>query len=294
MKSIIIGEGANCPKCQKIMDRRAHKPEWKPKENRYWYVYWDKCERCRFIQHYKENLVFPNEKEFTSKGVNMSEEIKIESEAPQESAIVIQKEAKIAKIPVKYQNGMVHFENLDEAARFAQCVLASGMAPKTMTSAAAILIAMQYGAEVGLKPMQAIQNIAVINGKPGLYGKALPGVVQSTGLLELFEEWHEGKPIDDDWKAVCKVIRRGSDELEKRTRVESFSWAQAKKSGLDKKSGPWQQYPDLMLRYRARGLAFNTLFADVLCGFEVAEVLQDIPVRRPDNVEEEDLKIGKE
>jgi len=100
--------------------------------------------------------------------------------------------------------------------------------------------------------------------------------------------------MTDDWTAICKVVRRGSDELEKRTRVERFSWKQAKTAGLDKKPGPWQQYPDLMLRYRARGLAFNTLFADVLCGLEVVEVLQDYPARRPDVIEGNENPILEE
>ncbi len=178
-----------------------------------------------------------------------------------------------SRIPVKYKNGMVNLESIDEAYRFAKCVVASGMSP--LKSPEAVLISIQYGSEVGLKPMQAIQNICVINGKPGLYGKALPAVVQATGLLESFEEHWEGK--GDDWTAICTIKRKGGME-----RSERFSWLQARKAGLDKKPGPWQQYPDLMLRYRARGLAFNALFADCLCGLGVVEELQDYPVRRPD------------
>lgn len=219
----------------------------------------------------------------------MSDEIEVKQEIE-----VVRKD--LAKIPVEYRDGMVHLESLDAAYRFAKCVLASGMAPKTMTTEAAILVAMQYGAEVGLKPMQAIQNIAVINGRPGLFGKALPAVVQAKGVLESFEEWLEGKPLSDDWTAICKVVRKvhgqfTQGEIEKRTRIERFSWAQAKRAKLTEKPGPWQQYPDLMLRYRARGLAFNTLFADVLCGLGVVEELQDYPTRRPDIIEGNDALI---
>ncbi len=191
------------------------------------------------------------------------------------------------RLPIKYKNGMVNLDSIDEAFRFAQCALLSGLVPTSFKNAQSIILAMQYGAEIGLKPMQSLQNIAVINGKPGLYGKALPAVVQATGLLLDFQEHWEGKAGTDDWTAICHIKRCGKGPEKIQERTERFSWAQARKAGLDKKAGPWQQYPDLMLRYRARGLAFNALFADCLCGLGMVEELQDYPVRRPDAIEGE-------
>jgi hypothetical protein len=43
----------------------------------------------------------------------------------------------------------------------------------------AVLIALQHGAELGLPKMASLQNIAVINGKPSVYGDALMALVQS-------------------------------------------------------------------------------------------------------------------
>src|SRR6266545_729851 len=56
---------------------------------------------------------------------------------------------------------------------FAKIMAESTMVPKDYISKPGnIIVAVQYGAEVGLKPFAAMQSIAVINGKPGLYGDA--------------------------------------------------------------------------------------------------------------------------
>ncbi len=47
-----------------------------------------------------------------------------------------------------------------------------------------VLVAMQWGAEIGLAPMQALQNIAVINGKPSVYGDAAMALVQASPHCE--------------------------------------------------------------------------------------------------------------
>lgn len=56
MKSLIIeSESCNpCPKCKQTMQRRKHRPEWKPKENQpYYFDYWDYCVQCAYTQHYE-------------------------------------------------------------------------------------------------------------------------------------------------------------------------------------------------------------------------------------------------
>jgi hypothetical protein len=173
-------------------------------------------------------------------------------------------------------NGMVQCNSLEDAYRFAKAISASRLAPNSFDTPEKILIALQIGAELGLKPMQSLQNIAVVNGRPSVYGKALPGVVLPTGLMEVFEEWIEGE--GDNQVARCKLKRKGMNE-----RVDSFSVADAKKAGLWGKSGPWSSYPREMLKYRARSRGFNALFADVLCGLHVYEDIQDIPPERRDD-----------
>src|SRR3990167_2687883 len=83
-------------------------------------------------------------------------------------------------------------KSLDEAMKYAELIAKSNLVPNDFRGKAAdILIAVQMGMEVGLKPLQALQNIAVINGRPCLWGDAIPAIVQASGTLEYFEESYD-------------------------------------------------------------------------------------------------------
>jgi hypothetical protein len=171
-------------------------------------------------------------------------------------------------------HGLVKCSTMDEAHRFANAVIQSGLAPSSFKSATAVLFAMQMGAELGLKPIQALQCIAVVNGRPTIYGKALPGIVLRHNIIEIFEEWTEGEGLA--LKAFCKVKRKGIETI----RTEVFTAQDAQLAGLWEKTTTWKGYPKDMLGYKARARAFNALFADVLCGLPVTEDYQDNPTPR--------------
>ena len=161
---------------------------------------------------------------------------------------------------------------IDDAREFADTLLRSGFCPPGYKSAEAIIIGLQYGQELGLPPMQSLNSIAVINGRPSLWGDALPALVRASGRLEWIKEEIK-KDAKGELDAVCIVKRRGEAEPCQR----HFSQDMAKRAGLWDKAGPWKQYPWRMLQMRARALAFRDTFADVLRGFQVREEVEDIP-----------------
>ena len=132
-----------------------------------------------------------------------------------------------------------------------------------------ILVCVQWGMEMGLAPMQALQNIAVINGKPSVYGDALMALVQASPVCEDIEEFfeHEGTPNP---VAVCVAKRKGRKPV-----TAKFSVEDAKRAGLWAKQGPWTAYPKRMMQMRARGFALRDAFPDVLKGMITAEEAQD-------------------
>lgn len=189
------------------------------------------------------------------------------------------------------QRGIV-LNSLEELWRFASAVSKSGLAPKGMDRPETILVAIQLGLELGLSPMAALQNIGVINGKPGVYGDAALALVEDSGLLEDFDEWYEvaGKRHDnlnypaidrwpDDAAAVCLSKRRGRS----RPRITRFSVIDAKvgkvwgRRGRDGQDTPWITFPARMLRFRARGFNLRDQFPDVLKGLRTTEELADYP-----------------
>ncbi len=132
-----------------------------------------------------------------------------------------------------------------------------------------ILVAMEMGKQVGLSMMQSLQNIAVINGKPSMYGDAVLAVCQSHPHYEWIKEEpiYKGSNIDG---YKCSVKRRNHEE-----HTVVFTVDDAKKASLWGKPGPWTQYPSRMLQMRAR-VALRNVFADALQGIYIAEEAQDI------------------
>jgi len=159
----------------------------------------------------------------------------------------------------------------EDVIRIANAVVASGLAPKGVTRVEQATIIIMHGLEVGLAPMVALQSIAVINGKPSLYGDGALGVVRASGLLEKFSE----KLVVDGGGivtgAICTVKRRGEPSL-----ARSFSIDDAEKAGLLNKDGPWKTYPNRMLAMRARAFALRDGFADVLKGLGIREEMEDV------------------
>jgi len=161
-------------------------------------------------------------------------------------------------------------QSFDDAFRFSKMVAASEFAPKDFKGKPeSCMLAIQHGSEVGLSPMQSLQSIAVINGRPTIWGDAALALVQSSPVCEYVKEYVEGQ--GDNLTAVCEAKRRGYPA----PTVSRFSMADAKRAGLAGKSGPWSQYPERMLALRARGFALRNAFADALRGLITAEEAQD-------------------
>ena len=161
---------------------------------------------------------------------------------------------------------------ITEAIQFSEMLASSQMVPKQYQGKPQdIMVCVQWGMELGLAPLQALQNIAVINGKPSVYGDAAMALVQASPLCEGVEEFIEGEGTTNPI-AVCVAHRKGRKPVR-----STFSVEDAKRAGLWGKQGPWQAYPKRMLAMRARGFALRDAFPDVLKGLITAEEAQDYP-----------------
>lgn len=160
--------------------------------------------------------------------------------------------------------------SLAEAIKFAELIAKSDLAPTGYKGKPEnVLIAVQMGLEIGLSPMAAIQGIAVIGGRPSLYGDALLAVVRASGKLAAMAESISGEGAA--MAASCCVTRAGEQPI-----TRTFTVADAKTAGLWGKSGPWSTSPARMLQMRARAFALRDGFADVLRGMASAEESEDI------------------
>lgn len=172
------------------------------------------------------------------------------------------------RIPVASGSRGLELTSFEDMWRFAVAVSKSGLAPKGMEHAEACFVAIQMGAELGVSPMAAIQGIAVINGRPGLFGDLMLAVCQSRPVFDheaFCEEW---RGSGDDMTAVCQVRRLPDGKV----CIREFSVAKAKKAGLWG-TATWAKYPERMLQMRARAFALRDTFADILRGFKCQEEL---------------------
>ncbi len=197
------------------------------------------------------------------------------------------------EITLKKSTSLIAPENFEHYFRIANMMSKSDMVPKAYKDKPQdVLIAMEMGVSLGLGPLQAIQNIAVINGKPGLYSDGMLSVC--SGRPD-FENMKEEPIMNDAGKVIgyrCTVMRRNREPV-----VQTFTEDDAKKAGLLGKQGPWSTYPTRMLQMRARGFALRDSFADALGGVKMAEELQDYEEKdiTPRNrVDISDILVNKE
>ena len=172
-------------------------------------------------------------------------------------------------------------KSMGEAIEFSKMISSSGMVPAAYKNKPQdILVAIQWGYEVGLQPMQALQNIAVINGKPSVYGDAAIALVKADPRCRGVKETIEGE--GEKMVARCVVRRAYGEEIEETE--ATFSVDDAKRAKLWGKQGPWSQYPKRMLAMRARGFAIRDAFPDAMKGMITAEEAQDYPTKAPRDV----------
>lgn len=179
-----------------------------------------------------------------------------------------------------------------EAMELAKTLASSQLIPKAFQQRPGdVFVAMMWSHSLGIPIVQGLQGIAVINGKPSLYGDALLAVCMGSGQMADIEETVTGNA--DNLTATCKVTRRGKPTPV----VSTFSIADARAAGLLGKPGPWKQYTSRMLKMRARAFALRDAFPDVLSGIASAEEMQDVEgtatEKATENVAEQVAKIPR-
>lgn len=181
-------------------------------------------------------------------------------------------DTKQQRVDIVLNSHGVQLRSFDEMARFCRAIVNSGFAPKGFQTPEAVMIAIQHGLEIGLPPMQALQSISVINGRPSIWGDGALALCTAHPLWGGIEETF----AENTNTAICKVSRyiRKEDEEPKVT-IRTFSQEDAKRAGLWGKSGPWTSYPKRMLQMRARAFALRDTFPDALKGVGIREEVSD-------------------
>ena len=163
-------------------------------------------------------------------------------------------------------------QNFEDMWRVSQALLASGLTRGNgLDTTEKVFYAVELGQELDIGAVQAVQNIAVINGKVCIWGDMALAIVERSGLMEDFRE----TPIEDNGEIVgytCWAKRKGRPT----PITHTFTRADAEHAGLWGKRGTWENYPQRMLQMRARGFVLRDGFADALKGLITREEAQDM------------------
>lgn len=159
-------------------------------------------------------------------------------------------------------------EAMGAAHKLATVLCNTQMVPQTFRGkpddgAAAIL----YGAELGLKPQQALQQVFVVHGQPAIYARTMVALLKAKG--------YRFQTVETSDEAV--TVRGTSPAGE----VEESTWtiARAEKAGYTK-NAKYKSDPQAMLYAKAASEVSRKLAPDVLLGIKyAAEDLELEPVK---------------
>jgi hypothetical protein len=150
-------------------------------------------------------------------------------------------------------------DNFEKNLQFAELMLKSGFLPTTIKTPAQAIAIIAYGNEVGIPPMESLQQINVVNGRPAMGAQLIRSLILSrcegAKITRLTD-------VNDREKCVLKAERPGQEPKE-----YIFTWTEASKikSGgrmlVDKDS--WKNYPADMLLARATTRMARDYFPDI-------------------------------
>lgn len=122
------------------------------------------------------------------------------------------------------------------------------------------LVILMTGHELGLRPMQSLRGIYVVNGKPVLSADMLVGAVLASGACT---KWRV--VVTTPERCEIHTRRKGQDADE----IGVWTRADAETAGLTRKGGTWAQYPAIMLRHRCAADLARRVYPDVCLGVYV-------------------------
>lgn len=160
--------------------------------------------------------------------------------------------------------------SIDGAMSLARWLAQSTLLPKSVAKEHDIFFIIQAGMELGLPPMAALRGLYVVHGRTALESKTKAALAIQKGKAEYF-------------KRTCYTPQKVEWETKRRDTGEITRMAYTLKEAQDAwlapdpsrnrpgKEGPWRDYTQRMLSYRALGWLCDDAYQDVVMGVATAE-----------------------
>ncbi|MGB0686121.1 MAG: hypothetical protein ACPGQD_08100 [Planctomycetota bacterium] len=194
-----------------------------------------------------------------------------------------------ANSPLGKAENWTDIQSYAEALQMADLVSRSSFCPKAFQgNPGDIVVAWYFGKQLDLPPLVALQNLAVINGKPCIYGDAIPALCMShPDFMGTKVVWGDNEDELDCTVIVKRKMPDGAVEefkghFSKAKAEQAKLWGKTDKYG---KPTPWVLYPHDMVQRRAASRAWRAAFSDRLMGLTSSDEAEDI---RPVDVDVRD------
>ena len=166
-------------------------------------------------------------------------------------------------------------EAFDNAQRIAKSLASSTLVPQQFQGQqgyANCLVALEIAGRMNLSPLQVMQNLHIIHGRPSWSSQFIIALINGCGRFSPLRYEISGKGDTLACTAVATEIATG-EEL----RGPEVSMGMAKREGWATKSGSkWATMPELMIRYRAAAFWGRLFIPELLVGIHTQEEVLDV------------------
>jgi hypothetical protein len=171
------------------------------------------------------------------------------------------------------QSNQIMPATLHDKMEMAEVFVKSNLMPRGLDKPEKVVIALELGHELGLPPLIAIMNIAVINNKPTLKADMMVALALRSGKIEDIRISFIGKEHENDENYGCRVTIKRKDI--KTLFKATFTRRDAKVAGLSFKDN-WQKYERRMLKHRAMAFCIRDSLPEIFAGIYLPDELENI------------------
>ena len=130
--------------------------------------------------------------------------------------------------------------NMNDKMQYAQALAQASLLPKQyQRNPGNVLLAVELGESLGIPPIQAINTVHVIEGKPSASSGLISALVRRAG--------HTLRVKGDDQSATAEIVRSDDPDF---TYSVTWDMGRARNAGVTGKDN-WKKYPAAMLKARA-------------------------------------------
>lgn len=184
-------------------------------------------------------------------------------------------ETNTALQPVQQFNAFSSIESFEAAQRMVKPLATSDLVPTAFkNNIGSCLIALNLANRIGADPLQVMQSLYIVHGKPSFSSAFLIACFNQCGRYTAIRYEMFGERDTDSWGCKAYTTERATGELIEGVAV---TIGMAKAEGWFGKAGSkWKTMPELMMRYRAATFLIRSVAPEIALGFQSTEEVRDV------------------